>query len=62
MKPEMLSTWSLRGYDLGNDKVWERVVGMIRDQGNFGLIVIDPLYKLFNGCVKKTAPPIRARS
>jgi hypothetical protein len=44
----MFNAWSLRGYDLADDNVWDAVEQRIVREGNTGLVVADPLYKLFN--------------
>jgi hypothetical protein len=46
--PDMFLLWNLRGYDLSRDDVWQAATERIIAAGPIGLIIPDPLYKLFN--------------
>jgi RecA-family ATPase len=46
--PDMFMIWNLRGYDLSRDDVWLEALQRMIAVGQLGLILPDPLYKLFN--------------
>jgi hypothetical protein len=46
--PDMFLLWNLRVYDLSRDDLWQAATERIIAAGSIGLIIPDPLYKLFN--------------
>jgi RecA-family ATPase len=48
LKSGMLRSWSLRGVDVGSDRIWNLVVETIETEGRWGLVLVDPLYKLYS--------------
>jgi RecA-family ATPase len=48
LDPEMFMFWNLRGHDLSRDNIWNAATQRIMAAGSIGLILADPLYKLFN--------------
>src|SRR5258708_2725682 len=41
------SIWNLRGYDVSGEKTWDELIKRAERHGPFGVIVIDPIYKLY---------------
>lgn len=48
LKPDALDIWNLRGFEISILEIKEKLLGWV-EPGDYGLIIIDPIYKAFVG-------------
>jgi hypothetical protein len=53
-EPDRLDVWNLRGYTAGHREIFPRIIERIVGK-DYGLVVLDPIYKLYGGATDENS-------